>query len=295
MVMKNFLGSFSSANGPGPPLLTRLNFADSGDLLRGCPRLLLVLLSVAALVQSPSTSLSDERLQIPCDPHLKSAADYAFGYRERSNRCEGVYVKDVAGTPLLLASLTALFEDYDTLHDDNLQLRWSPPVDAKVNLRAYGLRRKLYYRMDALQPAGEAEFIWPLEVLRALNIGANDLGVVAWATYALSDAETNVFLPVSVTRSTPTETPSEYALKILPNRELMEVYLSLVRLDPAGAEDSVVLETHPLEYGFYPAERPISITLPMPESAGFYRISIGAELKIGGSAAFDAIFYHSDR
>ena len=44
-----------------------------------------------------------------CDPDLREPSTDAYGYRLRGaqrDRCEGIYIQEVASTPLLVASLT---------------------------------------------------------------------------------------------------------------------------------------------------------------------------------------------
>src|SRR5262245_57769459 len=83
-----------------------------------------------------------------CDPLLTQPAASPHGYRLRGDRCEGIYVQEVAGTPLVVASLTDGFAPFDLKTVQHLLLTWSAPADTELHLRALGLRRKLYYRMD---------------------------------------------------------------------------------------------------------------------------------------------------
>ncbi len=86
-----------------------------------------------------------------CDPSLTQVKT-AFGYRDRGDRCEGVYIKEVSSTALTVASFTEVFEPYDLQSSEPLHLAWDrPPGNASVRLRAQSLRRRLYYRMDAVQ------------------------------------------------------------------------------------------------------------------------------------------------
>ena len=64
-----------------------------------------------------------------------------------------------------------------------------------MHLRAYGLRRKLYYRMDAKRPASPRWFDWPADLLGALNIPKRELGVVGWIRQPVGRIEeTCIFL-----------------------------------------------------------------------------------------------------
>src|SRR5919108_743620 len=90
-----------------------------------------------------------------CDPYLGQVSDNPYGYRMRGDRCEGIYIKEVSTTILLVASLTESFEDYDLNSSKPLLIEWNKASgDGVVRLRAQGLRRRLYYRMDTVRPRG---------------------------------------------------------------------------------------------------------------------------------------------
>src|SRR5579863_1516285 len=67
----------------------------------------------------------------PCDPHLPQPAQDPYGYRLRGDRCEGVYIQEVSGAPLLVASWTESFADYDLTSRQQLAMEWdTAPGDA---------------------------------------------------------------------------------------------------------------------------------------------------------------------
>ena len=47
-----------------------------------------------------------------CDPSLPQV-NTPLGYRDRGDRCEGVYIKEVSSTTLTVRSFTDGFESYD--------------------------------------------------------------------------------------------------------------------------------------------------------------------------------------
>src|SRR5262245_41082574 len=105
--------------------------------------LFLVLVLVTALIIPRALSQIQS-----CDPNLAQPEGHPYGYRLRGNRCEGVYVQQVDNTILVLASFTESFENYDLHANKDLLLQWNAPGNEEVRLRAFGLRRRLYYRMD---------------------------------------------------------------------------------------------------------------------------------------------------
>jgi len=89
----------------------------------------------------------------PCDPGLIQDKSNPFGYRLRGDRCEGIYIQEVSGAPLTVASWTESFADYDLASGAALVIEWESPSGKSVHLRAQGMRRRLYFRGRKQSPA----------------------------------------------------------------------------------------------------------------------------------------------
>lgn len=230
-----------------------------------------------------------------CDPGVRLSPETPNGYRDREDRCEGLFAHDVAGsTTLLVASLTASVAAFDPRKDGTLNVAWSAPDNARATrLRAFGLRRKQYYRMDTTRPAGEKVFHWPADVLANLNLTPNFLGVVAWSTIVVAGSKREVYLPLRIGPDNTGASRKRNDLLLVPGAELAEVYTTLERLDPRTSEKTIAYEKRPLKYGFYPAERPVTIPVEGLGEPGYYLFTIAATLKYGGSATTEICFYHS--
>ena len=91
--------------------------------------------------------------QSPCDPSLLRSTQDRNGYRQRGDRCEGVYIQAVASPALRVISFTESFENFDPASGTSLRVEWdSPPARGPVHLRGNALRPHLYYRFDAIRP-----------------------------------------------------------------------------------------------------------------------------------------------
>jgi hypothetical protein len=138
-------------------------------------------------------------LASPCDTELSpspNAGVEAYRERDAGNRCEGMYVSPVSGTPVELVSLTRGPFQFDNSNPPVLSVALDahPPDDA-AHVRAVGIPERLYYQMDADVAGGNA-VRWPVaEVLARSNIKPSQVGVFAFRRNA--SAET-VFLPVTV-------------------------------------------------------------------------------------------------
>src|SRR5215204_7591254 len=61
--------------------------------------------------------------QVICDPALPGIKEGALGYRDRGDRCEGLYINPVSNTTLFVASFTEQFENFDNTAN-TLLIEW---------------------------------------------------------------------------------------------------------------------------------------------------------------------------
>lgn len=249
------------------------------------------LLGVLLLQGAQWTALRAQ--QSPCDPSLAQSSSDPSGYRQRGDRCEGVYLQTVASPALRVVSLTESFEDFDPASGANLRVEWSaPPAGAPVHLRANALRPHLYYRFDAIQPEGSTSYSWPVAILQALDLRKPELAVVAWVVQSVGSTMREVYLPVRIGQRAAPTSAARYQLELMPGAELTEVFVSLAPLQPDGQPGKFMQQDRPLERGYYPAGRGISIPIAGLTARGVYYVEISAMLYTGGSATARLWFYH---
>ncbi len=246
-------------------------------------------LAAGALLFGPSPASLLDAQQNPCDPNLTQLGQNPEGYRLRGDRCEGIYFQPVSGsTTLLVASFTEFFEDFDPR--DKLSVEWSSPVETPIHLRAYGLREKLYYQMDAIVAAGVAAYLWPAGVLNALHLSKQDIGVVGYTEYKVGGENRTLYVPLRIWQKEQKRSRG-YQLVLLPGSELKEVYLSLARVGADGQPHSYLISDQALGKSYYPAERGILIELPSLKTPGVYYVEIGATSRYGGPMTQRLWFY----
>jgi hypothetical protein len=250
-------------------------------------RLPLLMASLLAVAPFGSLPQSDAPT---CNKLLEQPVSNPYGYRLRGDRCEGVYVQSVAGTPLLVAGFTATFDQYDVRTVQSLDVGWSSPTEGRIQLRAYGLRRKLHYRMDASLPSSRRSYNWPTEILTGLEIPQSEVGVAGWIGTRVGPTDRDVYLPLRIPAQR--SRPERYTLVLLPSVPLSEVYVSVAPVDANGRPAKYIRDEEPLKYNYYPAERAIEIPISGLPTPGIYYVLIGAELKDGGSLTSELWFYH---
>lgn len=227
-----------------------------------------------------------------CDPELPQITADSYGYRLRGDRCEGIYIRRVGVSSLQVGSLTESVEDFDPATNKNLLVQWAAPANASVHLRAYGLRHRLYYRMDSLRPAGNTSYEWSPNLLAAFNVRKRELGLVAWVSQPVDGQSREVYLPVRLTQKAAVNRSNRYDLVLMPGVELAEVFVSLASLNPDGKVGAYLKRSEALGWGYYPAERVITVAIPKPNATGLYYLEIGATKKAGGSLTMQVWFYH---
>lgn len=244
-------------------------------------------------------SLSAQTAKNMCDPGLKPRPEGEIGYRDRGGRCEGLYVQEVSGDALEVVSFTTEFKDFPFRQDSPLVLTWPQAGHADVRLRASGLKRELYYRMDSLLPAGTTSYQWPSDILSRLGLSENNIGILGWTDDAFGTSKGKLYLPLQLHQQAgaSVQTADSYKIALLSNVELEEVYVSLYPLDRDGHKGKAIRSNSKLDQGFYPADRPIYFRIPFSElqAAGvnLFALAVGAELKNGDPRnAPEFIFYY---
>jgi hypothetical protein len=241
------------------------------------------------LLDTPGTLLAKEH----CDPHLVKQPGHPQGYEDRGDRCEGLFIREVSGSGgLLVASLTDALEPFDPGAEKDVLLEWRLPEPGSTRIRVFGLKRRVYYRMDTLRPSGPTSYRWPTDVLVPLKLSSRDVGIVAWTRQTVGGEPQDVYVPVRVRPTGPKEQPRRYTLLLMPGAELREVYVTLSPLRSDGRTGPPIKRQEPLGYGFYPAERGIAVQLPELRTPGLYQLEIGAILTHGGSTTRSLVLYH---
>jgi hypothetical protein len=230
-----------------------------------------------------------------CDSRLNQTSDDPYGYRVRGDRCEGIYIKEVAGEALRVVSLTESVESFDPAAGKNLLLEWTSPGKEAIHLRASALRERLHYRMDTIRPADSTSYSWPSNLLATLNLKSDELGIVAWTSHAAGNTNREVYMPLRIRQQAPTIASRSYNVVLMPGVELAEVFTSLASVGQDGQLGEFIIKDQPLSPGYYPAERAITITVPKPKKAGIYYLEIGATLRGPGSATATVWLYHSGK
>jgi hypothetical protein len=231
--------------------------------------------------------------QTHCDPSLASSTNHPYGYIERGDRCEGVYIQAVGGTTLALISFTASVGEIDVASGQPLLLEWSaPPGDRDVQLRAQSMQRRLFYRMDTSVRAGGTRYRWPTDGLAAVKLARADLGLVGFTRMAIGGVEQEVLLPLSASQSAGARaSPAAYTLLLRPTVGLSELFVSVAPLSADGRAAHRVEPGRELGYGLYPADSLVEVSIDAPRKPGLYAVQIGARLRSGGSTTLQFVFY----
>jgi hypothetical protein len=242
-----------------------------------------VLIEVILVVVAASATSAQVDL---CDPAIKGKEDRAnpSGYHQRNDRCEGIFIQEVSATGgLLVASLTATMQGFKPESGKPLDVEWKAPGAGKVNLRAYSLRPRLYYRMDTVQEAASALYQWPPSILATYALKPTDVGLVGWTSVTVGTQRLEpVYVPLAVRDSKDAVWPISQRLVVVPPADLKEIYMTISPVDASGVTGKPLREG-PLGYGYYPAGGAVKIDLAAWPKPGIYLVQLAAERKDGAN------------
>ncbi len=146
-----------------------------------------LLLAASCLISSDSIA--------QCDSRIRPANSYEIKYRERDNRCEGMYRSDVASFGFSIVGVIQGKFQYRLDRQEKLIVSSPFLQNQTVNIRAMALPLTTYYRMDA-KIDQEDSLIWPVgDVLYQENLGNESIGVFGW----IGKEEDKIYVPVKVT------------------------------------------------------------------------------------------------
>jgi hypothetical protein len=130
-------------------------------------------------------------------------SDERIAYRDRGNRCEGVYEQPVSGGinlqlvgyQIVSGPITLDRLDYVDVRVIGMKLGDKP------TLRVLSVRPGLFYQMDTSQIGGDGGYTWPSAVLRevrrVVGFEAGDLAAIACSNACRAEPETR-YWPVAV-------------------------------------------------------------------------------------------------
>lgn len=231
-----------------------------------------------------------------CDPALEHGSQSPMAYRQRGDRCEGLYAQQVSALRLDIRSFVQSFAAFDPDKDAELTLAWKAPPGAvqDVRLRAFSLKPRQYFRMDTAVPAARSLYRWSSDVLAAVPLGRDDLGILAWLEMpGPEDKNREVYLPLRAGAQAAEPSQEGYDVTLVPAARLREVRVTLSRIDGRGKVLATLRRDEELGYGYYASERPTVFTTGRLETPGFYRLAVSATTTSGLPTSCEIDFYHS--
>ncbi|HEU4723201.1 MAG TPA: hypothetical protein VFS59_17700 [Gemmatimonadaceae bacterium] len=249
---------------------------------------------VALLAALPTPGRVAAPPRFECDSLVRTRPSDPLRYRQRGDRCEGVYGREVAAgsSSLLVVSLVEWLEPFADTASPPLHIEWAAPRGAPVSLRAYSLRPGLFYRMETARPITATHFDWPSDVRAPLRIGSADVGVKGATVMTLGGARREVLVPLRIGRRAAAPRMASHRLTLLPSVGLSEVFVTVAATDSTGAPTQYLKRDEKLGYGYYPAQRAIDVRLPVLGASGVYFVRVAATLERGGSATTSVLLLH---
>jgi hypothetical protein len=133
--------------------------------------------------------------QSACDPSVEPSLEKsAIRYQHRGNRCEGFYKSKVSAASLELIAFTLGDLRFKNEKGESITLRTPTAGSKTVQIRAQGIPRNLYYRMDASLQGGQ-NLSWEADPVLLRDDGSSrayNIGLLAFQ----GEGSQRVFFPV---------------------------------------------------------------------------------------------------
>ena len=249
---------------------------------------------IGVLGRAPAADAPRTVARFDCDSLVATRKTDPLRYRQRGDRCEGVYGQNVAGSSTLrVASLVESLEAFDDTSSLPLRVEWTPPAGEAVMLRASAIRAGLYYRMETVHPIAASSFAWPADVRRPLRISSADVGITGTASMSIGGARREVVVPLRISQRRPPTRSASYRLTLWPTVGLSQVFVTVAATGAEGAPTRYLQRDAELGYGVYPAERPIVVRLPALAERGVYLVRVAATREGSGGVTRSILLYHA--
>ncbi|MDY7232722.1 hypothetical protein [Hyalangium rubrum] len=235
-----------------------------------------------------------------CDPSLKVDPRSEYGYTQRGDRCEGLYIQSVSGAGLALLSLTTSIADYSDSENESLFIQWPRlsaeklKLDGELHIRVSRLHKGQYYRMDTRSPFAASEYSWNAELVRAL-VPPRDLGILAHSRSPLISEE-DVYVPTLLAHSKADIVPIErYRLGFFPGTILAEVLVTIAPVDAVGKIGPPIKDMAKLPFAPVPPSLPQFLELPTDwfSETGIYWVWISAKTRDNSPLTTDFYLVHA--
>lgn len=202
----------------------------------------------------------------PCDPLLIPGDNWETQYRERGNRCEGIYRPQVAAESIEVVGV--IEGEFHFTLDKDAVIEVSCPIvsDQPVHVRAVGIPLKMYYRMDAvIEP--QRTLSWPLrDVIHPLKLLASEIGIFGW----IGETE-SIYVPVlALIQGEPTPAELVIQLCLRTSVDVDVVKWRFSEVESGSYSDLSKVPWKDAEPSFYLAGKPIRIVLPSSETGELY-------------------------
>ena len=232
-----------------------------------------------------------------CDPAVPQNEAQASGYRQRNDRCEGKYKRDVASFGVQLVSLmgSVPFEDLCT-QGQAVHLVWPAHAGASskpVHLQVESLRPTLEYRLNTARPARSSSYEWPREprCSNDIQLRSSEVALIARSESSIGSTPTDVLLPVALAAQPTVPVRPPYRAVLVAGRRIHELYVSLWYYEDATNRTEIMLD-RPLRMRPYPSggKIPVELSAADVRKPGLYRLLISVEFESGQTEAIERYF-----
>ena len=205
--------------------------------LTGARLLLVALMLSTALAAEPES----HQAYSPCDSKLIPSSGDPLAYGRRGERCEGLYVLEVAGSASLslvafteLGRAPAMTPEQRPAGGVGGDARQAPGASARHQSRATPRITgwTSYARKAAIASSGRPPTWSPVSTSATLRFG-----ILGWVEQTVGTRPNHVYVPVRFNNALE---PAKglYVARVVPGVELSQLFITLATVGPDGRDDS---------------------------------------------------------
>jgi hypothetical protein len=217
-----------------------------------------------------------------CDPNIPRDFGNELGYRERGDRCEGLYRTRVASNAFIPIAFDAIQQQIDPPKVANVSLGPSPEP---LWLTAVSASPLTPYRMDVRLAPQQRSFAWSTALLQHAGLSGAKVGLYATLDRRLLGKTRQALVAVRCRADIPGEPGKPHAgsprrqIRLRLGLDLSRAWWTLSRVGAEADQRSTVASAR-IEGGLLAAERIVNIDLDL-SPGGCFLLELGGLLEVG--------------
>jgi hypothetical protein len=234
-----------------------------------------------------------------CDDQISIPKDHPFAYKNRGDRCEGIYIKKISGYGGSIVSFLKIGKKVKSKNNNNVYLYWDIPKepsifkDKIVYIEAKSINQRIPYRMDT-QISSNNYYEWKTDIIEYYKLDFTEICIKAIMRNNDEKKIKKIIIPLELCDDSKVRNfKDKYEIKILSDKTISKALLSIVKTNSNGELLNVAYNNLKVISSEKPYRALYPINFRLNTNSGFYFFNIGLEYESGDFDSIDGYFYHS--